>query len=142
MSDEMRVSDKEIAAIEQEVASKNAKLSDDVRKEAEVKVRKEVELEHKVATLEAEKKAAEAMLSEQKSAFEKAKSESETLVKQEFERRVAQELATRKALVNNTNPFAALPPQAQSAKNLTPEQVSRINEESFAAQMRRMSDRA
>jgi len=125
-SEEVKVTDAEINAVEHEVKKQEASEKEAVA----VKVRAEMEQEQKLKELEGEKTKLESQLAEQKEAAELAEKERGDAMTKLVDEKMAEELAKRKAVVNTDDPFHA--DKKSPVDDLTAEQQKQVEEESRA----------
>lgn len=126
MTEQVRVSDEEIAQVEQQVKKESAAESAAI----EERVRREMATEQKVKELEASLAEQQRAAEKARADAEQAKREADELVRQQVDQRVRMELEARsKAPVSAASPFA----EQQKKQTFTPEMVGSVDKASYEA---------
>ncbi len=98
--EEIKVSEKEIEALNKEIEDHKQKELNASKKEIEEEVRKKVEQENKLKELEEQNK----QLSESMATLQKQQEEKEKQMKEEFDTKINEIKATRQGIANITDP--------------------------------------
>lgn len=139
MGDDVRVSDKDIAAAEAEVRAKADAAAAKVRAEATEQVRKEFEAEQRLKDAEAKASQSTEQLKQLQEQLEAMKRANDELLAKKVEERLAEADAKRKAFVPpSQNPFAT-PPKASPVEGISPEKMRDIELASYEALLARGS---